>query len=131
MDIGQLGAGLGGLAIGAALGAGLLAWKLGRELAGAKWRQAQLEAARQLLSQQNTQARRQLEQVQQELAALRSQAAGRAAQGQAPVRQAAPALQPDPPSEAEPADDGFVATQLLPLSRGDDFAPTQQFQFRH
>lgn len=109
-----------GLASGALLaGLGLSLWLLPR-LRRANAQALRLDAARQQLLQQNTQARKQVEQLQLELAELRLEAerAGR------PRVASSSAGRSSSPVESEPAreraavmrPDGFAPTQVMPRS---------------
>lgn len=109
-----------GLASGALLsGLGLSLWLLPR-LRRANAQALRLDAARQQLLQQNNQARKQVELLQQELAELRLEAerAGR------PRGASAAAPRPPQPTSPEPArergaaarPDGFAPTQVMPRS---------------
>lgn len=104
---------LGALLLGGVLAWAGAAWWFGRRLKLSSARIEHLERSRQQVSQQVSQARRQVEQLQRELADLR--------QGQsAPVARAAPAEVRDvflplpPESGVRPAKDGFAPTQIQP-----------------
>ncbi len=117
MDSGTIWGTLAGLLVGA--GATLVAgaWWWGRKLGEAAQRVAKLEQARQFSEQQATQVRRQVEQMQKEMAELRQQASRAKPRRDAPAVSASREeiedllLRDAPPRSAA---DPFPATQILP-----------------
>ncbi|HLO94754.1 MAG TPA: hypothetical protein VK195_10575 [Burkholderiaceae bacterium] len=106
-------AALGGLLLGV-LGTWLWAWQ--RQKAQER-RLTQLDAARQQLSQQNTAARRQIEQLQKELSGMRlaDERAHHRVVHHEPLPQSLDSVTPEllPEDEPEHPADGFAPTQLL------------------
>ena len=106
-------AALGGLLLGA-LATWLWAWQ---RLKTQERRMAQLDAARNQLGQQNTAARRQIEQLQKELSELRlaDERAHHRVVHHEPLPQSGDSVTPEllPEDEAERPTDGFAPTQLL------------------
>jgi len=108
------------LIVGAGFGGLLASWWWLRPLNAAKARVAKLEAAREALKQQNSQARKQIEQSNAEVAELRH-ALGKidAARAQELRVQAASRSLSDPGP--------FLGEAPPPASAGDGFAQTQVF----
>ena len=108
------------LILGAALGGLSAIWWWGRKLTAARARVAKLEAAREALKQQNAQARKQVEQLQAEVAELRH-ALGKidAAKAQELRVQAASRILPD--------QGPFLGAAQPPSATSDGFAQTQVF----
>jgi outer membrane murein-binding lipoprotein Lpp len=122
-----LGAALGG----AVLAGGITFWWLGRRLRGAAARITHLEQSRQQIGQQVSQARRQVEQLQRELAELRQHGGARSAAASptgpnsrsdevflplppsAPSAPSAPGAPGAAPKGGEPPKDPFAPTQIL------------------
>lgn len=104
---------LGGLLLGL-VGAGLWAWQGQKAL---KQRLAQMDATRQQLSQQNTAARRQIEQLQKELSGMRlaDERAHHRVVHHEPLPDTGDSVTPEllPEDEPERPNDGFAPTQLL------------------
>lgn len=102
--------------LGGALVWGFAHWWFGRRLRGAAARVDKLEHARQLLNQQVSQARRQVEQLQKELAETRLTEAARVGASRAKAARSVEVPPPAPPEEAEPPQlpkDGFAPTQVM------------------
>lgn len=116
-----LGAALGG----AVLAGGITFWWLGRRLRGAAARITHLEQSRQQIGQQVSQARRQVEQLQRELAELRQHGGARSAAASPagpssrsdevflPLPPSAPGAPGAAPKGGEPPKDPFAPTQIL------------------
>ncbi|UDF35006.1 UNVERIFIED_ORG: SlyX family protein [Shinella sp. XGS7] len=118
-----LGAALGG----AVLAGGITFWWLGRRLRGAAARITHLEQSRQQIGQQVSQARRQVEQLQRELAELRQHGGARSSSAAAsptgpnsrsdevflPLPPSAPSAPGAAPKGGEPPKDPFAPTQIL------------------
>lgn len=116
-----LGAALGG----AVLAGGITFWWLGRRLRGAAARITHLEQSRQQIGQQVSQARRQVEQLQRELAELRQHGGARSAAASPtgpnsrsdevflPLPPSAPGAPGTAPKGGEPPKDPFAPTQIL------------------
>ena len=106
-------AALGGLLFGV-LATWLWAWQRQKAL---QHRMAQLDAARNQLGQQNTAARRQIEQLQKELSDIRlaDERAHHRVVHHEPLPQSGDSVTPEllPEDEAERPTDGFAPTQLL------------------
>ena len=101
-------------ALGAGSAWGAARWWLGRKLRAVLASRKRVEHARQLASQQAEQARKQIEQLQTELSALRLSARRRGqhveAQPSGPI--SLPIFEDsDPPDQP---DDGFAQTQIMP-----------------
>ena len=117
MDSGIVWAALVGLLFGGVATVAASAWWWGRKLREAAQRVAKLEQARQFGEQQATQVRRQIEQMQREMADLRQQASRAKPRREAPAPSASREqieellLREAPPRSAA---DPFPATQILP-----------------
>lgn len=101
-------------ALGAALAWGAAHWWFGRKLRAAASSRERVDKARQFAAEQASQARRQIESLQQEMAALRMGQSRRVAAVKpfAPASSPPAAPEPDEPRPQLPAD-GFADTQVL------------------
>lgn len=114
MDTGSWPLVIAAFALGAALAWGGAQWWFGRKLRAATAGRERVDKARQFAAEQASQARRQIESLQQEMAALRMGQSRRVAA----VKPFAPPSSPVPlagpePTAPEPPGDGFADTQVL------------------
>ena len=119
MELETIGVALGGVAAGGVVAAAGGAWWWCRKLKLAALRIAKLDQARQFADQQGAQVRKQIEQLQHEMAELRVQASRARPHHVSPPMPSRQELEDmllrdsEPPSTAE----GFATTQIMPRKR--------------